>query len=585
MRTTHISPTGRAALRRAQARYGAPLRAVLRAVAAAAHEARRDTQAARAEPGASGARAEVLGLRLRLLSLGDCSGGGGESGEEEEGQAGEEAGWQEEGPEAVAAQRAAEELQEAMLAQMLVHPEYEVRLAALVEARHLLRLAPSSVDDGVPPVAQAALPEVEEIGEIGEIGGIGVPRLRPAACTALLLALGAMVDVEAQRACALHALQLLCDAPAALLAPLRARLWRGARARLATSRDSELRALALRLAAACSAACATAEAEEWVELLGAAGAADQPLCLRLAAASALGSSALLNDEIASGEGGKGEKERAAGREGEAGDAATAAAGVVAAQRSLRAWLLALRALDDDDDDVREAAAACLSPRLAPGRFGLHHSVLLQLGWQAVAQRFAPALPAPAPAAADLLDALMVRLVGAPLGADAVAMRDAMPTPEALGGGSGGDGRSKGENGGSGGAGGGEGSGGEGGGGGVANFHRVLFDKERDNFYEEPVQQAQLSATLLRAALSRTAAPHAAAAAARWHGTLLARQGSATRDSSAPLLGGGPEAFLWETRIALALWAVAPTEQEPACGAAWPLEDPPLATAELLGPRD
>ena len=53
-------------------------------------------------------------------------------------------------------------------------------------------------------------------------------------------------------------------------------------------------------------------------------------------------------------------------------------------------------------------------------------------------------------------------------------------------------------------------------------------------------------------------------------------------SSAPLLGGGAEAFLWETRIALALWAVAPTEQDPACGAAWPLEDPPLAVVELLG---
>ena len=227
----------------------------------------------------------------------------------------------------------------------------------------------------------------------------------------------------------------------------------------------------------------------------------------------------------------------------------------------------------------------LSPRLAPGRFGLHHAVLLQLGWQAVAQRFAPAPPAPAPAAAELLDALMVRLVGAPLRADAAAMREAMPTPEALAGGSGGDARSQGEGGAGAGAGGegggGEGGGGEGDGGDVANFHRVLFDKERDNFYEEPVQQAQLSATLLRAALSRAAPPHAAAAAARWHGALLARKGLATRDCSVPLLGGGDEAFLWETRIALALWAVAPTEQGSACGAAWPLEDPPLAVAELL----
>ena len=113
--------------------------------------------------------------------------------------------------------------------------------------------------------------------------------------------------------------------------------------------------------------------------------------------------------------------------------------------------------------MREAAAARLSPRLAPGRFGLHHAVLLQLGWQAVAQRFAPAPPAPAPAAAELLDALMVRLVGAPLRADAAAMREAMPTPEALAGGSGGDARSQGEGGG-GEGGGGEGGGGEGGGG-------------------------------------------------------------------------------------------------------------------------
>ena len=69
---------GRAALQRARARFGAPLRAVLCAVAAAADEARRDAQPARAGPGASGARAEVLGLRLRLLSLGECSGAGGE---------------------------------------------------------------------------------------------------------------------------------------------------------------------------------------------------------------------------------------------------------------------------------------------------------------------------------------------------------------------------------------------------------------------------------------------------------------------------------------------------------------------------
>ena len=154
-----------------------------------------------------------------------------------------------------------------------------------------------------------------------------------------------------------------------------------------------------------------------------------------------------------------------------------------------------------------------------------------------------------------------------------------------GGGEGGGCEGGGSEGGGGEGGGGEGGGGEGDGGDVANFHRVLFDKERDNFYEEPVQQAQLSATLLRAALSRAAPQHAAAAAARWHGALLASKGLATRDSSVPLLGGGDEAFLWETRIALALWAVAPTEQGSACGAAWPLEDPPLAVAELLhGPE-
>jgi hypothetical protein len=50
---------------------------------------------------------------------------------------------------------------------------------------------------------------------------------------------------------------------------------------------------------------------------------------------------------------------------------------------LRAWLLALDALEDDDDDVRAAMAALLSPILAPaagadgaiGYLGLHEAVL------------------------------------------------------------------------------------------------------------------------------------------------------------------------------------------------------------------
>ena len=52
------------------------------------------------------------------------------------------------------------------------------------------------VRDGVEE-PHTPLPEVEEPGEVGEVE---VPMLRPGACTAILHALGAMVDAEAQRA-------------------------------------------------------------------------------------------------------------------------------------------------------------------------------------------------------------------------------------------------------------------------------------------------------------------------------------------------------------------------------------------------
>ena len=124
--------------------------------------------------------------------------------------------------------------------------------------------------------------------------------------------------------------------------------------------------------------------------------------------------------------------------------------------ALRASLLALRALDDDDDDVRAAAAACLSPLVAPGRFGLHAAAVLQRGWRAAAAAFADD--------DAMADALFARIAGAPLGAPPVV--EEAEADEAEG--------------------------------------RALFAKEADNFHEEPLQQAQLAAALLRPLLLKRA---------------------------------------------------------------------------------
>lgn len=52
--------------------------------------------------------------------------------------------------------------------------------------------------------------------------------------------------------------------------------------------------------------------------------------------------------------------------------------------------MALEAIEDDEEDVRQAIGRQLSPILAPGAIGLHHSVLLQLGWCWLVTRFSDA---------------------------------------------------------------------------------------------------------------------------------------------------------------------------------------------------
>ena len=166
----------------------------------------------------------------------------------------------------------------------------------------------------------------------------------------------------------------------------------------------------------------------------------------------------------------------------------------------------------------------------------------------------------------MLDALLARVVGAPLlQVDAAGMAAAMQLPAGLADGSDG-------------------------GGGVAasSGERQLFEREADNFHEEPLQQAHLGAYLLRAALRRSKHPVATQAAARWAEALRARRRGAARDAAASPLGtsrhaASPGVFLWESRIELALWALDidwsdPDREE---GDGWPSEEPPLAFAELL----
>ena len=86
------------------------------------------------------------------------------------------------------------------------------------------------------------------------------------------------------------------------------------------------------------------------------------------------------------------------------------------------------------------------------------------------------------------------------------------------------------------------------------------------------------ASLLRAALRHASppAPRAAAAVAAWAEALREKRRTAVRDPDASPLGadghaGSPEVFLWESRVALALWALEPAGE------------PGAADANLCGP--
>mmetsp|Transcript_22983 Transcript_22983/g.70379 ORF Transcript_22983/g.70379 Transcript_22983/m.70379 type:complete len:1811 (+) Transcript_22983:138-5570(+) len=73
---------------------------------------------------------------------------------------------------------------------------------------------------------------------------------------------------------------------------------------------------------------------------------------------------------------------------------------------LRAWLIALRALEDDSENVRRAMACATSPLLADGSIQLHPSAVVRLAWRRLASTFATSV--------DVADELMRRIVGVPL---------------------------------------------------------------------------------------------------------------------------------------------------------------------------
>ena len=136
-----------------------------------------------AELGAAGGRAALPLLHARLLASAAAAG--------------------EAGATAAAAEGA--------LLRLLADGSYETRLAGLLLARHLCGLAPTAVDDGVPPVAQPLRPSLPPDG--------AAERLSAAAQLRVLSALLPLAEAEPQRSCALHALALLRDAaadPAAL---------------------------------------------------------------------------------------------------------------------------------------------------------------------------------------------------------------------------------------------------------------------------------------------------------------------------------------------------------------------------------
>ena len=417
---------------------------------------------------------------------------------------------------------------------------YETRLAGLLAARRMLGLESTDVDDGLPVVSQpahAAAPPTR--------------RLSAAATGRLSWVLVLMVEAEPQRTCTLHAMQLLCDVPGLLdawpVAGRGARLHRAARARFTGSRDDELRSHGLELIAL-SAPKAGADAEgsggaagpaagvgdaagagvaargevQWAARLAEASAADQPVPLRLATTRAIGSSAALRASA----GPASMAEASGGR-----------------RDGVGLWLIALALLEDDDDEVRGSMAAQLSPLVAPGRLSLHPAVVLQLGWMAFIEWHGMACP-------TVLDVLMHRIAGAPLGAplgctdgDAHFRTRALPPPAAhvgMGGGVGGK---------------------------AGGARRELFEKEEDNQHVEPLQQAQLAARLLRRALGamrrRQDAQQAEGTEAAALATTLEAAHAWRRELEGRGLRGGAseaaaevdaEAHLWQQRVRLVLYA-------------------------------
>jgi hypothetical protein len=222
----------------------------------------------------------------------------------------------------------------------------EVRLAGVLHARAALGLGASDVDDGVPIVRRPS-----------ERSAWRMPEARRPAVGRLLVSVveGRLASIDGSRACALHALQLLCDRPELVEPALRGRAQHAALELYQHAHDHELRSLALHYASVGGRADETYTAEAWAHDLEAAASEDKPVSLRVAAAHAVGSASALRTR---------------------------------GPATILLWLLAIRLLEDDDPDVRDAMASALSPLVAPGAVGaLLPSVVRQLGWIRLAQTF------------------------------------------------------------------------------------------------------------------------------------------------------------------------------------------------------
>jgi len=320
--------------------------------------------------------------------------------------------------------------------------------------------------------------------------------ISPMACARLFRALVPLAASERQRSCLLHVLQLLND-----LLPIvgdmkqdvSVTLWHTAEDYARKSRDVEVIALSLQLSTLCSETSHITEARDDKAL--------DAWVERMSSASEGSQPVLLRLAAVNAIGSS-----AIIRETMLNSSVEPLPSGLS--RRFRVCLLALNLLDDDDDDVRSAMARRLAPLVSPGGMGVHASLVLQLGWGHLATRF--------PRTDALLDELMQRLVGLKFFVPVDERATLYDTTEEVEG------------------------------------ERILFAKEADNFYEEPLQQAQLAANLMHYVLGIRADEVALQAeVAVWMTALQQKLSGLSNDRHF----SSTENFVRDSQLRLALWAL------------------------------